>query len=53
MCVRSGDSCVTLAVCVWITFRSVHEAIETHMHPIPVVLNQVYYAGSLRTLKGD
>ena len=44
---------VTVAVCVRIPFRSVHVAIDMHMQPIPVVLNQVYGAGSLVTLKAD
>ena len=47
--------CVTMAVCVCVTFRSVHVAIEnanaSHTHTIPVVLNQVYVAGSLVTRK--
>ena len=52
MCMHSRDSCMTLAVCVRITFRLVHVAIKTQAHPIPAVLKQVYGADSLATLKG-
>ena len=38
MRMHSCDGCMTLAVCVRVTLRSVHVVIETHMHPIPVVL---------------
>ena len=45
---------MTVAVCVRDTFQSVHIAIETfEMHSLPLVLNQVYGAGSLATFKGD
>ena len=53
MRMHSCDGCMTLAVSVCVTFRSVHVAIETQTHPIPVVLNQVYGADSLATLKED
>ena len=46
--------CVTVVVCV--TFQSVHVAIEnanaSHMHAIPVVLNQVQGTSSIATFKG-
>ena len=43
---------MTLAVCIRVTFRSVHVVIEMHTHPIPVLVKQVYGTGSLATLKG-
>ena len=50
------DHSVTVAVCVCITFRSVHVVIEnvnaSHMHPICISFYQVYGACKLITLKG-
>ena len=55
MRMRSRNGCVILAVCTfaYTFYRSVHVAIEMHAHPMPVVLKQVYGAGSLATFKGD
>ena len=47
MRVDLGDSCMTLGVCARVPFRSVHVAIEMLMHPVPIVLKQVYVAKSL------
>ena len=33
MCMRSSDDCVMVAVCVRVTFQSVHVEIEMHTQP--------------------
>ena len=53
MRMHSRDGCVKVALRGCLTFQLAHVAIETNTHPIFLVLNQVYGAGSLATFKGD